>query len=348
MARFISTVRVLRILSRHKHRAAVRRPAQSASLETMPAGARRRHDIRAMAVLSAFLTLAWAGACGAAEPSPCPPDWEPQICELKAAVEVLKKQHLTDIDIPAFLDATVHLGVRTLPYARFFDAKERLEQLENARRARDGTPGIGIIFDTRPEGLHIIDVVPDAPAAKAGVQPDDLVVAMNDNSVVGVENSDIAKYAKGDAGTPLKLTLLRGPSHRMLAFTLVRAIIKPRPATAKRLDGDVLYTRLANFPEPAIGDYIDAVQAARKAGPPVKAVILDLRINGGGALNAAIGVAALFAGRGKSAMVTLERDDRNRRRITTDWPDYELPVMRGQDPLAPLQADDGQAAGIRF
>ena len=72
----------------------------------------------------------------------------------------------------------------------------------------------------------------------------------------------------------------------------------------------------------------------------MRGVILDLRINGGGALNAAIGITALFAGRDRTAMVTVERGDANRRRYTTNWPDYALPVMHGQDPLAPLQADD--------
>ncbi|WP_175721146.1 S41 family peptidase [Burkholderia anthina] len=275
----------------------------------------------------------------ASQPSPCPPDWEPQLCELKAAVEVLKKQHLTDVDIGALLDATVHDGIKTLPYARFFNAKERRQQLDDERRARDGTPGIGIVFETRPDGLHIIDVIPDAPAEQAGVRPDDLVVAMNGRSVVGIDSSEVVKLAKGDAGVPLTLTVRRGPNAAMLTFAPVRAIVRPHPATAKRLDGDILYTRLSSFPEPAVGSYIDAVQAARRAGPPVKGVILDLRINGGGALNAAIGITALFAGRDRTAMVTLERNGTKRRRFTTNWPDYELPVMHGQDPLAPLQAD---------
>ncbi|WP_244110288.1 S41 family peptidase [Burkholderia cenocepacia] len=273
-------------------------------------------------------------------PSPCPPDWEPQLCELKAAVEVLKRQHLTDVDIGALLDAATHEGIKTLPYARFFNAKEEQERRDDERRARDGTPGIGIVFETRPDGLHIIDVIPDAPAEKAGVRPDDLVVAMNDRSVVGIDGGELMKLAKGDAGVPLKLTVQRGPQHAVLTFAPVRAIVKPHPATAKRLDGDILYTRLSSFPESAVGDYVDAVQAARRAGPPVKQMILDLRINGGGALNAAIGITALFAGRDRTAMVTVERDGTHRRRYTTNWPDYELPVMHGQDPLAPLQADD--------
>lgn len=281
-----------------------------------------------------------AAAAAASQPSPCPPDWEPQLCELKAAVEVLKKQHLTDVDIGALLDATVHDGIKTLPYARFFNAKEEQERRDDERRARDGTPGIGIVFETRPDGLHIIDVIPDAPAEQAGVRPDDLVVAMNDRSVVGLDSSEVVNLAKGDAGVPLKLTIRRGPDHATLTLAPVRAIVRPHPATAKRLAGDILYTRLSSFPEPAVGNYIDAVQAARRAGPPVKGVIFDLRINGGGALNAAIGITALFAGRDRTAMVTLERDGTKRRRFTTNWPDYELPVMHGQDPLAPLQADD--------
>ncbi|WP_175915722.1 MULTISPECIES: S41 family peptidase [unclassified Burkholderia] len=281
-----------------------------------------------------------AAATAASQPSPCPPDWEPQLCELKAAVEVLKKQHLTDVDIGALLDATVHDGIKTLPYARFFNAKEEQERRDDERRARDGTPGIGIVFETRPDGLHIIDVIPDAPAEQAGVRPDDLVVAMNDRSVIGIDSGEVVKLAKGDAGVPLKLTVRRGPNPATLTFAPVRAIVRPHPATARRLAGDILYTRLSSFPEPAVGNYIDAVQAPRRAGPPVKGVILDLRINGGGALNAAIGITALFAGRDRTAMMTLERDGTKRRRFTTNWPDYELPVMHGQDPLAPLQADD--------
>jgi len=293
--------------------------------------------------LLAPLVLIASSLCSsanAAESSPCPPDWEPQICELKSVVDVLKKDHITEIDVPAFLDETIRLGVRTLPYANFRNAKEQQERAKEDERVRNGAPGIGIIFETRPDGLHIIDVVPDAPAAQAGVRSGDQVIAMDDNSLIGVDNTEIAKYAKGEVGAPLRITLLRGKPQQRLELTLVRAIIKPRPATAKRLDGDVLYTRLASFPEPSIGDYIDTVQAERKKGAPIKAVILDLRINGGGALNAAIGITALFTGRDKTAMVTLQRDDKVQHRITTNWPDYELPMMRGQDPLAPLQADD--------
>jgi carboxyl-terminal processing protease len=309
---------------------------------------KRRWPVLAVlpAVLLAPALLLAFGFCsraGAAEVSPCPPDWEAQICQLKSVVEVLKKEHLTEIDVPAFLDETIRLGVKTLPYAGFRNAEEQQEQIKKDERTRHGAPGIGIIFETLPDGLHIIDVVPDAPAALAGVLTGDLVVKMDDNSLVGVDNTEIAKYANGELGAPLKLTLLRSiknSARQRLEFTLLRAIIKPRPATAKRIDGNVLYTRLANFPEPTIGDYISVVQAERKKGPPVKAVILDLRINGGGALNAAIGITALFTGRNKTAMVTLQRDDKTQHRITTNWPDYELPVMQGQDPLAPLQADD--------
>lgn len=303
---------------------------------------RLRHR-SAFAALFAPLLLCASGfhaPARAAEVSPCPADWEAQICELKSVVEVLKKEHLTEIDMPAFLDETIRLGVKTLPYARFISTAEQQEQAQRDQRARNGTPGIGIIFETLPTGLHIIDVVPDAPAAHAGVRTGDLVVAMDGNSLAGVDNSDIAKYANGEAGAPLKVTLLRGASHQRLEFTLMRALIRPRPATARLLDGNVLYTRLANFPEPAIGDYIEAVQAERKKNPAVKGLILDLRINGGGALNAAIGITALFTGRNKTAMVTLQRDDKMQHRFTTNWPDYMLPVMQGQDPLAPLQGDD--------
>ncbi|SFA75940.1 Peptidase family S41 [Collimonas sp. OK607] len=202
----------------------------------------------------------------AAEVSPCPPDWEAQICELKSVVEVLKKEHLTEIDIPAFLDETIRLGVKTLPYAQFRSASELQEQTKREQRTRNG-----------------------------------------------------------ETGAPLKVTLLRGASQQRLEFTLVRALIKPRPVTAKLLDGNVLYTRLASFPEPAIGDYIDVVQAERKKNPAVKGMILDLRINGGGALNAAIGITALFTGRNKTAMVTLQRGDKIQQRFTTNWPDYILP-----------------------
>lgn len=216
------------------------------------------------ALAASLLALAFSAPARAAEPSPCPPDWEPQICELKSVVEILKKDHLTEIDVPAFLDETIRLGVKTLPYAKFMNAEEQQEQAKKDERSRNGTPGIGIIFETLADGLHIIDVVPDAPAAQAGVRTGDVVVTMDGNSMAGISTTDIAKYAGGDVGTPLKLTLLRGAKQQRLEFTLLRAVIKQRPASAKRLPGDVLYTRMSSFPEPAIGDYIDTVQAARK------------------------------------------------------------------------------------
>lgn len=287
-----------------------------------------------------FIISTLCSSAQSAEGTQCPPDWEPQICELKSVVDILKKDHITEIDVPAFLDETIRLGVKTLPYAGFRNAKQQQERIKEDQRTRDGAPGIGIIFETRPDGLHIIDLVPDAPAARAGIRNGDLLIAMDNNNLAGADNTEIARYARGEVGTPLQITLLRGKPQQRLELTLVRAIIKVRPASAKRLDDNVLYTRLANFPEPAIGDYIDAVQKERKKGAPIKAVVLDLRLNGGGALNAAIGITALFAGRDKTAMVTLQRDDKIQHRITTNWPDYELPVMHGQDPLAQLQSDD--------
>lgn len=253
---------------------------------------------------------------------------------------MLKEKHLTEIDIPAFLNDTIHRGVKTLPYARFFDPIERQALSKDEDRARNGSPGIGISFQNFPDGLHVVDITPGSPANKSGVHIGDIVTSINGESVVGVDESFTEKFSSAPVGSSLILTIKRGSGRHTFEATLIKEIIKQKPAEAKIIRNYILYTRLANFPESTLGDYIESVQSVRRTGAPIKGVILDLRLNGGGALNAAIGMVALFSGRGKLAMVTLKRGDSDVRRITTNWPDYELPIMHGKDPLEPLQTDN--------
>ena len=299
------------------------------------------HAALASSAASLFLVFALAAAPARAQAPPpldCPPTWEAELCQLKSVVDVLRARHASEIDVPAFLAETIRLGVKTLPYAQFRTAQEWKDHLASQARSKAGKPGLGITFETVPEGLQVIDVIPGSAADKAGVLPGDRVVRLDGHNLAGASGEQLGRWAAGELGSALQVLVLRGQPPRHQALTLSRALVKPVVARARWLDGGVLYTRLASFPEEALPDYLAAVHEAIGRAAPPTAVLLDLRANGGGAVNAFVGLVALFTGPGRTALITATRDPNGTRRTLTTWPAYDLPALQGKDPLAGLPA----------
>jgi carboxyl-terminal processing protease len=157
--------------------------------------------------------------------------------------------------------------------------------------------GIGAFVDTKGAYITITKPIPGYPAEKAGLLVGDQIIAVDGVDVTGMD-PDVVRLTKvlGPAGTSVKLTISRTGVDKPLEFTITRAHIVIPSVTSKMLDNNLAYIQIADFGATTADDFHKQL-AALLAQKPV-GLVLDLRDNGGGYLDAAIAVASEFIDHG--------------------------------------------------
>jgi len=179
------------------------------------------------------------------------------------------------------------LGTADL-HSRYAGAAEARDNRAN----RNGFGGIGIRFELIEGEARIIDVVEDTPAARAGLQADDVIVLIDGKPVRGLERSEISARLRGAVASALIVTLRRGG--QMIDAKVQRSLIVPKTVT-QTLDGAVAIYRISSFNQRTASTLETKLRETRdRMGPRLKGVVLDLRGNPGGLLDKAVAVADLF------------------------------------------------------
>lgn len=149
--------------------------------------------------------------------------------------------------------------------------------------------GIGAEIGTRNNQPTILNVLKDTPASKAGIKMDDIIGKVNDESMEGKSSTDVVDKIRGDVGTTVKVTVLRGSD--VLDFTMTREEITS-PSVTSEVEGDVGILTISRFNDQTGEQARAAAQDLKQRN--VKGIVLDLRDNGGGTLEAAPEVAGLW------------------------------------------------------
>lgn len=183
-------------------------------------------------------------------------------------------------------------------YTVFMDAKEA----EQFRKELSGQiSGIGCEIGTRNNQATVLRVIPGSPAERSGLKAGDVFVAVNSESVAGKSSTDVASKVRGDAGTSVKLQMTR--SVEPLEFTITREQVSDPSVRWAVTDGIGIMT-LSRFDEDAASLAQQAAKEFKQQG--VTSVIVDLRGNGGGYLEAAKQIAGLWLD--KQLVVTEKTD----------------------------------------
>ncbi len=178
-------------------------------------------------------------------------------------------------------------------YASYFD-KKHYEYFSEDMAGEFG--GIGVLLGEKDGTAYIVEVYKDTPAQRADIKAGDQF-----SSIAGVTrkkwtNEEVVKRVRGEAGTEVKLTMVRpgkkGVGGKTYTVDVERAMIQYPNIESELRPGGVGYIRLGQFNAQATDDVTDAVKALEKKG--ARSFVLDLRDNPGGALDQAIGVSSLF------------------------------------------------------
>lgn len=199
-------------------------------------------------------------------------------------------------------------------YTVFLSPKEYADLNSGLDGGNFGGTGIVIQADDTSKYITVSNVVPDGPADKAGIEQDDLIVTIDGASTKGWSIDRASSHLRGKEGTKVTLGIER--SGKTLApITITRAQIHQLSVFDKMLPGNIGYVALTVFGKDTADELNIALERLQKRG--ARAYIMDLRDNGGGYLEAAVGVSSKFISSGPivsvesraSSITTLEAND---------------------------------------
>ncbi|VAX13866.1 Carboxyl-terminal protease [hydrothermal vent metagenome] len=182
------------------------------------------------------------------------------------------------------------------PHSTYLDAKA-FEELRVGTSGQFG--GLGIVVGMEDGFVKVISPIDDTPAQRAGVKSGDLIIRIDDKPVKGMGLDDAVKLMRGKPGSEIKLTIAREGADKPLIIKIKRAIIRVKSVKQKLLEPGYGYVRISQFQERTGQDLRKAISKLKKeSGGKLKGLILDLRNNPGGLLDAAIAVSDTFLRKG--------------------------------------------------
>lgn len=173
------------------------------------------------------------------------------------------------------------------PYTVYFTAKEAQQFNDQLNQSFSG---IGAELGKDTDGnLVVVAPIAGFPADKAGLKPQDIITTVNGTSTTGMSIDDAVGKIRGKSGTTVKLDVVRDHSQQ-LSFTITRQNIQVPSVNTKILDGNIGYIQITTFADDTSGLIKQAATKMKQAN--VKGVVLDLRNDPGGLLNAAVDVSS--------------------------------------------------------
>lgn len=188
--------------------------------------------------------------------------------------------------------------------------------------------GIGTTVAPAKKGLRVMTVFPRSPADKAGVEPGDVIVSVEGESLAGQSLTEATKKIKGPEGTQVKLGVRDGKSGKVRELEITRAEVElPNVSgSVKKVDGKELgYVRMLSFSEAAHAQLAKGVEKVEKEG--AEGIVLDLRHNPGGLLEEAVLSANVFLPKDEVVVRTKSRTQGDSVHKTPGDAISDLPVV---------------------
>ena len=161
--------------------------------------------------------------------------------------------------------------------------------------------GLGIEVTMEDGLIKVVAPIDETPAAKAGVQANDIITKLDDEQVQGLTLNQAVEKMRGPVNTKIKLTIMRKGQDKPIEVSLTREVIRVRSVRSQVEGGDVGYIRMTQFTEQTTDGLKKAISdiTAKVGNDKLKGYILDLRNNPGGLLDQAISVSSAFIQRGE-------------------------------------------------
>ncbi|MDR0275413.1 MAG: S41 family peptidase [Burkholderiaceae bacterium] len=264
-------------------------------------------------------------------PAPLPVE---DLQQLAAVYSMIKSEYVEPVDDKKLLTDAISGMVSGLdPHSQYFDKKSYKE-------FREGTSGrfVGVGIEiTQEDGLvRVVSPIEGSPADRAGLKPGDLITKVDDTAVKGLTLDEAVKRMRGEPNTKVTLTIFRKDESRTFAVTITREEIRTQSVKAREIEPGYAWVRLSQFQESTVQDFAAKVRDLYAKNPSLKGLVLDLRNDPGGLLDAAVAISAAFLPEGSTVVSTGGQIAESKAVFKADPRDYMR--HRGDDPLKNLPA----------
>ena len=215
-----------------------------------------------------------------------------ELQQLAAVFSMVKSDYVEAVDDKKLISDAIAGMVSSLdPHSQYFDKKSYKE-------FREGTAGrfVGVGIEiTQEDGLvKVVSPIEGSPADRGGIKSGDLITKVDDTAVRGLSLNEAVKRMRGEPRTKVILTIFRKSENRTFPVTIVREEIKVVSVKGKPIEPGYGWVRLTQFQERTVEDMVKKLEDIYNQDPQLKGLVLDLRNDPGGLLDAAVAVSAVF------------------------------------------------------
>ena len=215
-----------------------------------------------------------------------------ELQQLAAVFGMVKSDYVEPVDEKKLItDAITGMVASLDPHSQYFDKK-------SFKEFREGSAGrfVGVGIEiTQEDGLvKVVSPIEGSPAFRAGLKTNDLITKIDDTMVKGLTLNEAVKRMRGEPNTKVVLTIFRKDETRSFPVTITREEIRTVSVRGKVVEPGYAWIRLSQFQERTVDDFAKKVEEVYKAEPNMKGLVLDLRNNPGGLLDAAVAISAAF------------------------------------------------------
>lgn len=223
--------------------------------------------------------------------------------KLNDVIDIIQSSYVDSVNHDALVDDAINGLLEKLdPHSTYITADELKEQNESLY---GNFEGIGVEFRIEHDTVIVLNTISGGPSEKIGIRAGDRIVKVNDTVIagIGISNEDVVKKLKGPKNTQVKVSVLRKSIPELLHFTITRDVIPSYSVDISYMvDTEIGYIKLNRFSATTYDEFKEATQNLKLKG--MKKLIIDLRGNGGGYLNAAIDIADEFLEKKKLIVYT--------------------------------------------
>lgn len=226
-----------------------------------------------------------------------------KVNKFDAIVDLIQNAYVDSISTDSLIEKTIPQLLKNLdPHTTYIPAKEMVG-VEEEMRGNFG--GIGVQFSIQNDTVMVVDVISGGPSSKLGIMPGDRIVTVNDTLLVGkgLKNEKVLSKLRGEKGTKVDVGIKRKGFKDLIDFTITRGDIPIYSVDVNyMIDPTTGYIKVSRFGEQTYEEFMEGMKMLNQQG--MKNIIVDLRGNPGGYLNAVIKMVNEFLDKGKLIVYT--------------------------------------------
>lgn len=249
------------------------------------------------------------------------------------AYDEVKENYFEDVEEEKVVNGAINGMIEALgdPYSDYLDEKEAAKLNESISSSFEG---IGAEIQERSGYIAVVSPIKNSPAEKAGLLPNDLITAVDGESLQGMSSSEAVLLIRGEKGTKVTLTIKRDGLDEPMDVDLVRDVIPIETVYAEMDKNGIGHIHITSFSEGTYDELMSAIKEMQEDG--LKGLVMDVRQNPGGLLNAAIEISELFVDSGENLLQYEARNEKPQIFQSSDTEKIDIPVT--------VLIDDGSAS----